>query len=1129
MNRSFRLSRTRTPSYHLKIRCCCSMLGDMKTSGRAARGARAQKAAFSSSAYKPSSTRVHDMGEDIGFQAEMGDLPEIEDVDAGPADAAGAAGAQDQVASPGGPNVSGVVSIPGFVFWAQTQPELVACCSQLLRRRRRRTRRRSRQVTTVRSNASRFRLPGAERCSPCAAGPTMLQYNQEGQDNTWFSAPAAASGAGSTVAVPSNAASVLDDGSLTMYWYDLHEEKYADPGTVYLFGKVQAPTAPESEEEEPEWISCCVKVSKVDRNMYIIPRKNLRNPSGEDIDEPVSIVDFNDENCVFFEFKRKMEQNRISVDGCVKGTPVPRFCTFEDDDVPRGVHQCLKYKCPPSVSEIPKSARSGMSYCHISGAETTCTEQLLLRRKMMGPCWLTIANAKPSTSPFSWCKMEFHTEGVKNIAVAEEHRNTPPPKLKVMGLSIKTVFNEQKRQNEIVMVGTTAVDGVLADAATPDWEKRTDSRVLLRAPQHRALPLDLRETVREKKMPIDVQPSERALLNCFFARIHRFDPDVVVAHNIMAFDLEILLSRGSENKCANWDRLGRLRRRNHPPKVRAGSNGANLAKYAAGRLLCDTYLSAKDLVRQTTYTLAELCKVQLGVTRDIVESEDIPKHFSDTRNLLGLAHHTAKDTRLVLMLMTHLQIIPLTKQLTNLAGNLWARTLRGGKAERNENLLLHEFYRARHDVDGKPVKFLLPDKKGYSDKSGAPKGRRVRKKAAYAGGLVLEPKKGFYDSMILLLDFNSLYPSIIREYNICFTTITTPEPGEDGEEVLPDIPSDTPKGILPRVIKTLIESRGAVKQELKRAQPGTTKYQQLDIRQMALKLTANSMYGCLGFTFSRFYAKPLAMLITAQGRALLQRAKEITETSLGLEVVYGDTDSIMVNVRSNDYDEALAKGKEVIKKINEGYKAVELDIDGVFSNMLLLKKKKYAAMTISGRDADGKLKYSRKTSGLDMVRRDWCPLSKEVSSYVLDRLLGGRSREDSVENIHTYLRGVGEKIQDQVWEGFVMTKQLTKMPHEYSDAKSQPHVQVAIRMIQANEPVQAGQEIQYIVVEGNTSSIADRSMTPKEFLAAADAKIDFKWYLSTQIHPPITRLCEVIEGTDAARIADCLGKSFSIP
>lgn len=952
----------------------------------------------------------------------------------------------------------------------------------------------------------------------------MLEYNQEAQDNTWFSAPAAQTAASTTAAAGSGSSVLQDDGSLVMYWYDLHEEKYADPGTLYLFGKVQAPCTSDTEDEEPEWLSCCVKISKVDRNMYIIPRKTLRLPGGEETDTPVSLVDFEDENCVYSEFKRNMARERLSVDNCIKGRPVTRFCTFDDDDVPRGVHQCLKYKCPAEISEVPKSVRSGNSYCHIAGAETTCTEQLLLRRKIMGPCWLTISDAKPSNSNFSWCKMEFGVTGIKGINVAEEHRNTPSPTLRVMSLSIKTVFNEQKRRNEIVMLATTGVEKVSADAATPDWEQRTDSRVLLRAPEHRALPLDLRDTVRSKQLPIDVQPTERALLNCFFARIHRFDPDVIVAHNIMGFDLEILLARASENKCANWDRLGRLRRRNHPPKVRAGSNGANLGKYVAGRLLCDTYLSAKDLVRQTTYTLKELCKIQLGVGRDTVESEDIPKHYSDTQNLLGLAHHTAKDTRLVLMLMTHLQVIPLSKQLTNLAGNLWTRTLRGGKAERNENLLMHEFFRARHDLSGTPTKFLLPDKKGYSDNPNEPKGRRVRKKAAYAGGLVLEPKKGFYDNMILLLDFNSLYPSIIREYNICFTTITTPDLDENGEEQLPDIPSDTPKGILPRVIKTLIESRGAVKQELKKAKSGTTHYQQLDIRQMALKLTANSMYGCLGFTFSRFYAKPLAMLITAQGRALLQRAKEITETSLGLEVVYGDTDSIMVNTRSNNYDEALAKGKEVIKKINEGYKSVELDIDGVFSNMLLLKKKKYAAMTISGKDSDGKLLYQRKTSGLDMVRRDWCPLSKEASGYVLDRLLGGRSREDSVEAIHTYLRELGEKVHEQAWEGFVLTKQLTKMPHEYTDAKSQPHVQVAIKMIQRNEPVQAGMSIQYIVVEGNTSSIADRAMTPKQFQADKDAKIDYQWYLSTQVHPPVSRLCEVIEGTDAARIADCLGE-----
>lgn len=128
---------------------------------------------------------------------------------------------------------------------------------------------------------------------------------------------------------------------------------------------------------------------------------------------------------------------------------------------------------------------------------------------------------------------------------------------------------------------------------------------------------------------------------------------------------------------------------------------------------------------------------------------------------------------------------------------------------------------------------------------------------------------------------------------------------------------------------------------------------------------------------------------------------------------------------------------------------------------------------------------------------------------------------------HTYLREKGEKVTSEPWEGFVITKQLTKMPHEYADAKSQPHVQVrapqfvigpavlfyiseagfsalmanrgciqvAIKMMeQEHVQVQAGQSIQYIVVEGNTSSVAERSMSPKTFLAAGEStKIDYAW------------------------------------
>lgn len=330
----------------------------------------------------------------------------------------------------------------------------------------------------------------------------------------------------------------------------------------------------------------------------------------------------------------------------------------------------------------------------------------------------------------------------------------------------------------------------------------------------------------------------------------------------------------------------------------------------------------------------------------------------------GTAHlvrHCANDAYLSLCLMFHMNLLPLTKQLTNLAGNTWQRSLYSARAERVEYLLLHEFYRLKYVLPDKAFarhvesnKIFLHDLDKDDQKVDVDVKPKKKKKAQFSGGLVLEPKRGFYDKMVLMLDFNSLYPSIIQEFNICFTTVSyakNDSRDENRENVtaskdasanslaLSVSPPDqsVPQGVLPRVIKSLVDSRKSVKGMLK-SETDPMKRQQLDTRQLAIKIQANSMYGCLGFQFSRFYAKPLAELITLKGREILQNTVEIADKTFNLDVIYGDTDSIFLYTNKSEISEVMTIGNAVKREVNKRYKTLEIEIDAIYKTMLLLNK-----------------------------------------------------------------------------------------------------------------------------------------------------------------------------------------------
>jgi DNA polymerase delta subunit 1 len=551
---------------------------------------------------------------------------------------------------------------------------------------------------------------------------------------------------------------------------------------------------------------------------------------------------------------------------------------------------------------------------------------------------------------------------------------------------------------------------------------------------------------------------ESDMLNAWRRFVVRVDPDLITGYNINNFDLNYLFGRAKKLELRSFALLGRLRNTLATIKDATFSSkayGTRTDKEVNidGRVMFDVLKIVQREYKLRSYTLNAVSAHFLKQQKEDVHHSiitDLQNGNDETRHRLAV--YCLKDAQLPLLLI--------------------------------EKLLLIFNYVEMARVTGVPVPYLLA--RGQQIKVVSQLYRKARQhgmvvpvrksKAAeekYEGATVIEPERGFYNEPIATLDFASLYPSIMMAHNLCYSTLLsradlarldaasyTRTPNGDYF-----VKQSVRRGLLPEILQELLAARKEAKKEMEAASDQFLK-NVLNGRQLALKISANSVYGFTGATVGQLPCLEISSSVTAFGREMIELTKRAVEEHFTVRngyaadarVVYGDTDSVMVRFGSADVPQAMKMGQEAASLISKRFPPpIKLEFEKVYFPYLLMNKKRYAGLYWSKPEQWDKMD----AKGIETVRRDNCALVAEVVDKCLQLILVERSVDAAVE----YAKQV---IADLLCNRLdlsllVISKALGK--EEYAGKIA--HVELAERM-RKRDPLSAphtGDRVPYVIIK----------------------------------------------------------------
>jgi DNA polymerase I len=571
----------------------------------------------------------------------------------------------------------------------------------------------------------------------------------------------------------------------------------------------------------------------------------------------------------------------------------------------------------------------------------------------------------------------------------------------------------------------------------------------------------------EKKQFVADNNDDTSLIKSFTKYVRQFDPDIIVGYETNRLHWQYLANR-AKNLGLDFfvDRADTL------PHMSVYGHISITER--AGLDILDFADELPEVKVKTIENLADFLsvkKIKQQITIDETECAAYWDNPSKRSELIKFAMERAESIAGIFGKMFNY-----AAELSKLVGLPLDHIVKAAVGFRTEWYMIREAYK---------VGELVPE-------------RVERPYIPYIGGVVLSPKPGIHEN-IAVLDFKSMYPNIMVEKNISSDTYLSPQEPDppSGVNIAPEVGHrfrKEPSGFYRRILSGLLTARENIRKKMNGLDPKKEEYYLLDARQRAVKVITNAVYGYAGWIGARWFRKPVAEAAAAWGRETITTSIEMAK-ELGLDVIYGDTDSIFIEHQPQ-------KVRALCQMIEEKL-GLEMRPDKIYERVLFTEaKKRYCGLLPDG---------SLDTVGLEVVRGDWANVAKDTQERILELVLKERSPENAVEFVREFIDRMRE--QRVPFKDLIIWKTLTKPTEQYE--VNAPHVQAAKMLIKSGWDLAVGDKVGYVITHG-TGKLHERV---KPYVFASYDEVDKEYYISNQVIPAALRILSLF-GVDEQKLLE---------